>query len=564
MDLPSMDKGDSLAALRILSRSVNHRILKKRERGGPPGVRSGPILWAFFTSNFTPANVRNHLRSAALRKASALGPSLDSVNYCGAMLRSFASYLDWSRRMSSSSEEQRHLDLKEVAQAVIRPLKSGLHSFNNVLEMLLRVNADIVLPDSQTFRDIRQEIENMKQRMEESEQVARRELQQLDGETEHLTAEQSRLVNQKRQKELKIEGLKIQLESHRSSLESYKGALERERDNLKSAENTRDRMRDRRDTGETVRNVGIGVTLIPIVGWVAGPIMIVAGEHERSMASDAVDSANREIENCESQVSSYSQKVSEYNSSICQAQREIQEADNKIREVEATLRSVAVKREAVSNVQQKMRCAVHQLGKLCGVGNVAELQTKRLILFEPMVKVMEEMTTALSQIAGNELLHTEGINSLMWDISTHCSSLPLTPASADLNSLPFNSSRRSTLLRSSFLTPASTSLPLRPRRSTLLRSSFLTPASTSLPLRPHRSTLLRSTLLTPASADLNSNPFNSPRHSALHSSPFLTPGSTLHTESRNSLMWEIKEKQKRLNQLVATNMSIDDDDNDYY
>lgn len=67
-----------IAALRILSRSVNHRILKKRERGGPPGVRSGPILWAFFTSNFTPANVRNHLRSAALRKASALGPSLDS------------------------------------------------------------------------------------------------------------------------------------------------------------------------------------------------------------------------------------------------------------------------------------------------------------------------------------------------------------------------------------------------------------------------------------------------------------------------------------------------------
>ncbi|XP_035488141.2 chromosome partition protein Smc [Scophthalmus maximus] len=332
------------------------------------------------------------------------------------MPRSFASYLDWSRRMSSSSLEQRHLELKEVAQAVIRPLKSGLHSFNNVLEMLLRVNADIVLPDSQTFRDIRQEIENMKQQMEESEQVARRELQQLDGETEHLTAEQSHLANQKSQRELEIEGLKIQLESNRSSLESYKEALERERDNLKSAENTRDKMIDRRDGGENVRNAGIGITFIPIVGWIAGPIMIAAGESERSMASDAVDSANREIENCESQVSSHSQKVSEYNSLICQAQREIQETDNKIREVEATLRSVAVKREAVSNVQQKIRCAVHQLGKLCGVGNVAELQTQRLILLEPVVKVMEEMTTALGQISGNELLHTEGINSLMWDI----------------------------------------------------------------------------------------------------------------------------------------------------
>ncbi|XP_035499184.2 putative leucine-rich repeat-containing protein DDB_G0290503 [Scophthalmus maximus] len=332
------------------------------------------------------------------------------------MLRSFTFKFDWSRQMSSSSAGQRHLELKEVAQAVIGPLKSGLHSFNNVLEMLLCVSADIVLPDSQTFHDIRQEIENMKQRMEESEQVARRELQQLDGETEHLTAEQSRLANQKSQRELNIVGLKIQLESHRSCLESYKEALEIERVNLKSAENTRDRMRDRRDGGENVRNAGIGITFIPIVGWIAGPIMIAAGESERSIASDAVDSANREIENCESQVSSYSQKVSEYNSSICQAQREIQEADNKIREVETTLRNVAVKREAVSNVQQNMRCAVHQLGKLCGVGNVAELQTKFLILLEPVGKVMEEMTTALGQIGGNELLHTEGINRLMWDI----------------------------------------------------------------------------------------------------------------------------------------------------
>ncbi|AWP16853.1 Hypothetical protein SMAX5B_000254 [Scophthalmus maximus] len=314
------------------------------------------------------------------------------------------------------SAGQRHLELKELAQAVIRPLKSGLHSFNNVLEMLLHINADIVLPDSQTFHDIRQEIENMKQQMEESEQVARKELQQLDGETEHLTAEQSRLANQKSQKELKVEGLKIQLESHRSSLESYKEALEKQRDNLKSAENTRDRMRDRRDGGENVRNAGIGVMFIPIVGWIAGAIMIAAGETERNNASEAVDSANREIKNCESQVTSYSQKVSEYNSLICQAQREIQEADNKIREVEATLRSMSVKREAVSNVQQKMRCAVHQLGKLCGVGNVAELQTQRLILLEPVVKVMEEMTTALGQIDGNELLHTEGINSLMCDI----------------------------------------------------------------------------------------------------------------------------------------------------
>ena len=108
--------------------------------------------------------------------------------------------------------------------------------------------------------------------------------------------------------------------------------------------------------------------------------------------------------------------MSEYRSVFCQGQCDIQEADNKIRETEAKLRGVSGKREVVADVQAKMRGAVHQLGLLCGVGSVAELQTRRLILLEPVMKVMEEMTTALGQITGDDLLHTEGIKSLMWDM----------------------------------------------------------------------------------------------------------------------------------------------------
>ncbi|GLD65577.1 uncharacterized protein AKAME5_001703400 [Lates japonicus] len=77
--------------------------------------------------------------------------------------------------------------------------------------------------------------------------------------------------------------------------------------------------------------------------------MIVVGAIEMSEASDAVDRAKKEVENCES-----------------------------------------------------------QLGLLCGVGSAAELQTRHQILLEPVVKVMEEITTALGHITGEDLLHTEG------------------------------------------------------------------------------------------------------------------------------------------------------------
>ncbi|XP_031436472.1 uncharacterized protein LOC105909796 [Clupea harengus] len=308
------------------------------------------------------------------------------------------------------------LELRELAQAVIGPLKSGLHSFNNVSDMLLSVNADIVLPGCRTFNKIRQEIKNMKQQMEKSELVAGNELQRLDWETERLTAEQSHLANERRQREGELGTFKTQLESHRSSLESYNEALRTEKRNLESAEDTLRRQRQRRDEAETIRNAGFFVTLIPIAGWIAGPAMMIGGQIDMIVASEAAGTARREIENCESQVRSYSGKVSEYWNLIHKAVCDIQEVDCRIREMEAKRRGVSVKREVVADVQAKMRRTVHQLGLLCGVGSAAELQTRRLILLEPVMKVMEEMTTALGQITGDDLLHTEGIKSLMWDM----------------------------------------------------------------------------------------------------------------------------------------------------
>ena len=144
--------------------------------------------------------------------------------------------------------------------------------------------------------------------------------------------------------------------------------------------------------------------------------MVIGGQIDMIEASEAAGTARREIENCESQVRSYSGKVSEYRNLIHKAVCDIQEVDCRIREMEAKRRGVSVKREVVADVQAKVRRTVHQLGLLCGVGSVAELQTRRLILLEPVMKVMEEMTTALGQITGDDLLHTEGIKSLMWDM----------------------------------------------------------------------------------------------------------------------------------------------------
>ncbi|KAG7243819.1 hypothetical protein INR49_007230, partial [Caranx melampygus] len=309
-----------------------------------------------------------------------------------------------------------HMDLRPLAQALIVPLKIGLCSFNAVSEILLSIKADMVLPGCQTFDDVRQQIMNMKLQMEESECRAKAELEQVDRETETLTAEQSQLAQQKKQKTDELNKLNTELSSLQSTLSNFKDALERERKNLQTAENTLRDMSAKRDEAQRVRDAGIGVMFIPFVGWIAGAAMIGVGETDIKRFSDAADTARREVANCESQVKTYSDKVQQYNAKIDQAQRDITAADKKICETEAKLRDMSVKREVVADIQDKMRGVVTQLGLLSGVGSVAELQTKHLIMLEPVMKVLEEMTTVLGHIGENELLNTEGIQSLMGDM----------------------------------------------------------------------------------------------------------------------------------------------------
>ncbi|GLD68259.1 uncharacterized protein AKAME5_001957000 [Lates japonicus] len=139
--------------------------------------------------------------------------------------------------------------------------------------------------------------------------------------------------------------------------------------------------------------------LIPFWGWIAGPAMIAGGAIEMNQASDAVDRAKKEL-------SVTSKRLT----------------GRLIRPRQA----LTVKREVVAD-QAKVRRAVHQLGLLCGVGSAAELQTRHQILLEPVVKVMEEMTTALGHITGDELLHTEGIKKLMLDLKTNQNKLKQLP-----------------------------------------------------------------------------------------------------------------------------------------
>ncbi|KAG7222239.1 hypothetical protein INR49_027540 [Caranx melampygus] len=152
-------------------------------------------------------------------------------------------------------------------------------------------------------------------------------------------------------------------------------------------------------------------------------VLTIGGAVEMDQTTDAVRRAKREVDSCSSQVRSYSDKVSDCSSSISKAQRDIRETDSKIHETNAKLQDMSVRRRLAADLQSKLRHTVHQLGLLYGVGSVTEFHTRRLIMRKPVMELMEEMTTVLSQVFRSELLHAEGLSSLMWHMRVNLDQL---------------------------------------------------------------------------------------------------------------------------------------------
>lgn len=174
-------------------------------------------------------------------------------------------------RISSSTTpaEMQESNLSAL-QDIINPLEQGLLSFNSLSETLLSIDADIVTPGCQTFDNFRREVQCMEKHLNESEKRACEELEQLDRKTETLTVHKSDLETYRKEQSSKLKELKTILDSYESNLKSCTEARKAEKRNLKSAEETLEEMQDRENDARELRNTGIGLLAIPVLGWVAG------------------------------------------------------------------------------------------------------------------------------------------------------------------------------------------------------------------------------------------------------------------------------------------------------
>ncbi|KAL7826679.1 hypothetical protein AOLI_G00318880 [Acnodon oligacanthus] len=320
--------------------------------------------------------------------------------------------------------------LNNSITAVIVPLKDGLCSINNVYEALIDGDVDPISGQFTNSKHIREQIVKAQKSLEWSEQLASIGLRSLDQNIEILTQDMGKLEQEMSSTEQILENLKTKQTSNRKLHKQSEDALEQARTNLDSTRDTLRTQEERKHTAEIVTGVGAGVTIIPFIGWIAGPAMMIGGGVEIDQASRAVSVAEEEVRNSESQVEKYRSKVSEYKQKISQTESNIKQKRDKVEQIRNKTQKVKEQRRAVADFQEKVRKAVHVLGGLSGKARVAEIQTRRFILQKPVMKVMEDLMKAAGEITGNQLLSAEGIPKLLSEIKENKRKLAAICASA--------------------------------------------------------------------------------------------------------------------------------------
>ncbi|MCJ8749411.1 hypothetical protein PDJAM_G00175950 [Pangasius djambal] len=303
--------------------------------------------------------------------------------------------------------------LKDTAEAVIVPLKDGISSLNRVYEALIKADVDPVTGQCSNYDYIRQQIVQAHQNLEKSEQTASSGLKSLDKSLERLIQDERKVEREMEDTKQTLENLRTKQESNEKLLRESQGALEQARTNLNSTNQTLQDQESRKKNAEIITGVGAGLLVIPIIGWIAGSAMVIGGAVELDQAQHAVRVAEEEVRKSETEVEKYKHKVSDYESRISQTKRDISQKDDKLKQTREEIQRVKKQIESVAEFQQKVRRAVHLLGALSGRVRVAEHQTRRFILQEPVMKVMEDVMEATKEITGNELLYNKDMLKLL-------------------------------------------------------------------------------------------------------------------------------------------------------
>lgn len=218
-------------------------------------------------------------------------------------------------------------------------------------------------------------------------------------ETERLISSISSLKSNVSERKMKVEELNQQLQGLNQQIKDSERKVKRAKKALSSAQDTLNdaerELRNKRRDQEVVAGVGLAITPIPIVGWIAGPTMVVVS---LTVLEDDVQSAQSGVSSAEDNVNDWKNwlqaKKSEKNNLCQQLKREKKEKQitkQRLREQKSQLQDLKMAQQRSIKLSDKLMRTCHVMTKIWGKSQVLKNEASRAYSLEPLLTPMKEL-----------------------------------------------------------------------------------------------------------------------------------------------------------------------------
>ncbi|XP_069036424.1 coiled-coil domain-containing protein 186-like [Lepisosteus oculatus] len=293
-------------------------------------------------------------------------------------------------------------DLEEFVEAVISSMKEGVLSLQNLFAILLVVDRNHM---EQEHADIRKLILAAKEWLERSDKAATCKVEKVDKHCEELTMEKGRLQQEHGSKKTELANLKDQLTANTEILERHRNELQSAKSNLQSKQQIVNDIKARMQHDEAIRNTGIGLMFIPIIGTIIGATLIGVYQTDLNNATEAANTAEMALRTSEENVTTSLSRVEEYEQMVEKKREELNNIDACLRQIQNDIQDISSKISYMVTVQQDLRNATQMLNTLSGKAQVLVKQTEYVIILDVVINILQDISLKLCEILGMEKYH---------------------------------------------------------------------------------------------------------------------------------------------------------------
>ena len=254
-------------------------------------------------------------------------------------------------------------------------------------------------------------------------------------ETERLISSISSLKSNVSERKMKVEelnqqvqGLNQQIKDSERKVKKAKKALSRAQDTLNDAERE---LRNTRRDQKVVAGVGLAITPIPILGWIAGPTMVAVSltvlEDNVKSAQSGVSSAKDNVNYSENWLQAKKSKKNNLSQQLNSEEKEKQITEQRLRDQERQLQDLKIAQQRSIELSDKLMRTCHVMTNIWGKNQVLNNESSRAYSLEPLPTPMKEIVDMFTpeeqkEIKQNTFLLSKEIDfsSITWKLKAVC------------------------------------------------------------------------------------------------------------------------------------------------